>query len=276
MDGVAPPPGYTLTCGDCLAVLARLPESSVDVVVTSPPYNLDLRYESYQDHRAEDDYLAWMVAVATALRRVMKPDASFFLNISGSPNQPWLPFELVVRLRGLFALQNHITWIKSIAIGEDSVGHFKPVAGNRFLHHAHEHIFHLTRDGRVPIDRMAIGVPYKDKSNIARRGHPRDLRCRGNTWFIPYETVQSKAEKFNHPGTFPVDLPRWCIRLHGKRPAVVLDPFVGTGTTLVAAEREGVQAIGIDIDPGYIAIARERLDAETPPLLRLSRAVADA
>jgi site-specific DNA-methyltransferase (adenine-specific) len=276
MDGVAPPPGYTLTCGDCLAVLARLPESSVDVVVTSPPYNLDLRYESYQDHRAEDEYLAWMVAVATALRRVMKPDASFFLNISGSPNQPWLPFELIVRLRGLFALQNHITWIKSIAIGEESAGHFKPVAGNRFLHHAHEHIFHLTRDGRVPIDRMAIGVPYKDKSNIARRGHPRDLRCRGNTWFIPYETVQSKAEKFNHPGTFPVDLPRWCIRLHGKRPAVVLDPFVGTGTTLVAAEREGVQAIGIDIDPGYIAIARERLDAETPPLLRLSRAVADA
>jgi site-specific DNA-methyltransferase (adenine-specific) len=276
MDGAAAATGCTLLCGDCLAVLAGLPESSVDVVVTSPPYNLDLRYESYQDHRAEDDYLAWMVAVATALRRVMKPDASFFLNISGSPNQPWLPFELVVRLRGLFALQNHITWIKSIAIGEDSVGHFKPVAGNRFLHHAHEHIFHLTRDGRVSIDRMAIGVPYKDKSNIARRGHPRDLRCRGNTWFIPYETVQSKAEKFNHPGTFPVDLPRWCIRLHGKRPALVLDPFVGTGTTLVAAEREGVAAIGIDIDPAYIAVARERLEAETPPLLRLSRAAADA
>ena len=203
-----------------------------------------------------------MVAVATALRRVMKPDASFFLNISGSPNRPWLPFELIVRLRPVFALQNHITWIKSIAIGGDSVGHFKPVAGNRFLHHDHEHIFHLTRDGRVQLDRLAIGVPYKDKSNIARRGHPRDLRCRGNTWFIPYETVQSKAEKFNHPGTFPIELPRWCIRLHGRRPAVVLDPFMGTGTTLVAAEREGVQGIGIDIDPAYVAIARERLEAE--------------
>jgi site-specific DNA-methyltransferase (adenine-specific) len=262
-------PEHTLHCGDCLTVLAGLDEASVDVVVTSPPYNLDLRYASYQDRRAEDDYLAWMAAVAVALRRVMKPDASFFLNISGSPNRPWLPFELIVRLRPVFALQNHITWIKSIATGDDSVGHFKPVAGSRFLHHAHEHIFHLTLDGQVQLDRMAIGVPYKDKSNIARRGHKRDLRCRGNTWFIPYETVQSRAAKFNHPGTFPVDLPRWCIRLHGRRPAVVLDPFMGTGTTLVAADREGVRGIGIDIDPAYVTIARERLAAETPPLFRL-------
>jgi site-specific DNA-methyltransferase (adenine-specific) len=273
MDGLAvAEPGHVLYCGDCLEVLAGLEEASVDVVVTSPPYNLDLRYASYQDRRAEDNYLTWMVAVATALRRVMKPDASFFLNISGSPNRPWLPFELIVRLRPIFALQNHITWIKSIAIGGDSVGHFKPVAGTRFLHHAHEHIFHLTRDGNVPLDRMAIGVPYKDKSNIARRGHPRDLRCRGNTWFIPYETVQSRAAKFNHPGTFPVDLPRWCIRLHGNREAVVLDPFMGTGTTLVAARREAVRSIGIDIDPAYVAIARERLEAETPAPLRAPHA----
>ncbi len=273
MDGLpATAPAHVLHCGDCLQVLADMPEASVDVVVTSPPYNIDLRYASYQDRRGEDDYLAWMVSVAEALRRVMKPDASFFLNISGSPNRPWLPFELIVRLRPIFVLQNHITWIKSIATADDSVGHFKPVAGTRFLHHAHEHIFHLTRDGRVVLDRLAIGVPYKDKSNIARRGHPRDLRCRGNTWFIPYETVQSREEKFRHPGTFPVDLPRWCIRLHGRRPALVLDPFMGTGTTLVAAEREGVRGIGIDIDPAYVAIAHERLGAETPPPLRIPRA----
>jgi site-specific DNA-methyltransferase (adenine-specific) len=254
--------GPALHCGDCLEVLAGLDEASVDVVVTSPPYNLSLRYSRYDDQRVEDEYLDWMVAVAKALKRVMKPDASFFLNISGSPNQPWLPFELIVRLRPVFVLQNHITWIKSIAIGTDSVGHFKPVAGARFLHHAHEHIFHLTSTGRVALDRMAIGVPYKDKSNIARRGHPRDLRCRGNTWFIPYETVQSRAEKFHHPSTFPVDLPRWCIRLHGHAPAVVLDPFMGTGTTLVATLREGGCGIGIDIDPAYVAIARARLATE--------------
>ena len=70
--------------------------------------------------------------------------------------------------------------------------------------------------------------------------------------FIPYKTVQAKAEKFNHPGTFPLDLPRWCIRLHGKPGSVVLDPFAGAGTTLLAAQAEGAHGIGIEIDPTYV------------------------
>jgi site-specific DNA-methyltransferase (adenine-specific) len=254
--------GQTILCGDCLAILPTLAEASIDVIVTSPPYNLDIRYSQYRDSLAESDYLDWMVAVAAGLRRVLKPDGSFFLNIGGSSSRPWLPFELIVRLRPLFTLQNDIIWIKSVATEDDAVGHFKPIGGTRFLHHAHEHIFHLTLSGDVKLDRLAIGVPFKDKSNIARRGHARDLRCRGNTWFIPYETIQNRAEKFHHPGTFPVDLPRWCIRLHGRPEAAVLDPFSGTGTTLVAAFREGARAIGIEMDPDYAAIAERRLSAE--------------
>jgi site-specific DNA-methyltransferase (adenine-specific) len=250
---------HRLICGDCLAVLPTIDTGSVDVVVTSPPYNLGLTYRGYEDRRTENDYLDWLTRVSTAIRRVMKADASFFLNISGSSSAPWLPFELIVRLRPLFVLQNHITWIKSIATRSDAVGHFKPVAGQRFLHHNHEHIFHLTLSGDVKLDRLAIGVPFKDKSNIARRGHARDLRCRGNTWFIPYDTVQSKAAKFHHPSTFPVALPRWCIRLHGRDDASVLDPFMGTGTTLVAAELEGASGIGIEMDADYVDIARRRL-----------------
>ncbi len=250
-----------LLCGDCLDVLPTLEAASVDVVVTSPPYNIGLDYATYSDQLSETAYLDWMLRVAGELRRVMRPDASFFLNISGSPRNPWLPFELIVRLRGLFVLQNHIAWVKSITTEADSVGHFKPVSGARFLHQAHEHVFHLTLDGQVKLDRLAVGVPYKDKSNIARRGHAQDLRCRGNTWFIPYDTIQRKAQKFHHPGTFPVDLPRWCIRLHGKAGAVVLDPFMGSGTTLVAARLEGCAGIGIELDPVYVATARERVAA---------------
>jgi len=250
---------HRLICGDCLTVLPTLAAGTVDVVVTSPPYNLGIAYRGYDDRRAEEDYLDWLIRVATEIRRVMKEDASFFLNISGSSSAPWLPFELIVRLRPLFVLQNHITWIKSIATKRDSVGHFKPVGGQRFLHHNHEHIFHLTLSGDVKLDRLAIGVPFKDKSNIARRGHARDLRCRGNTWFIPYDTVQSKAAKFHHPSTFPVALPRWCIRLHGRKKTVALDPFMGTGTTMVAAQLEGASGIGIDMDTAYVAIAQARL-----------------
>ena len=111
----------------------------------------------------------------------------------------------------------------------------------------------------MQLDRLAIGVPFKDKSNIARRGHAQDARCRGNTWFIPYRTVQTKAEKYNHPGTFPLDLPRWCIRLHGLPNALVFDPFAGTGTTLVAAALEGGIGMGVELDPAYVAIALGRL-----------------
>ena len=250
---------HLLYRGDCVKVMGRLPAASVDVVVTSPPYNIGLSYRSYSDRRAEEDYLDWMVGVATAVRRVMAPTGSFFLNITGSSAMPWLPFELIVRLRSLFRLQNHITWVKSISIGDDSVGHFKPVRSERFLHRNHEHIFHLTLNGAVPLKRLAVGVPFKDKSNIRRRQHAQDLRCRGDSWFIPYETVQARSQKFNHPGTFPVMLPRMCMRLHGQDSPVVLDPFMGTGTTLIAAEQEGGRGIGIDLDASYVGIARARL-----------------
>ena len=187
---------FTLHCGDCLEILPLFADASVDIVVTSPPYNLDLSYGTYQDRLPETAYLDWMVAVATELKRTLRPDGALFLNIAGSSSAPWLPFELIVRLRPLFALQNHIAWVKSIAFEKDSRGHFKPVPGKRFLHRNHEHIFHLTPCGSNQLDRLAIGVPFKDKSNIARRGHAQDLRCRGDTWFIPYETIRSKAQKF--------------------------------------------------------------------------------
>ena len=255
-------PAATLHCGDCLAVLAEMTPATVDVVVTSPPYNLGIAYTGYEDSRAEADYLDWMEQVALALRRVMRPDASLFLNIAGSSTQPWMPFELIVRLRRHFRLQNHVVWVKSIATSpHGAVGHNKPTGGVRFLNRNHEHVFHLTQTGDVKLDRLAVGVPFSDKSNIARRGHAQDKRCRGDTWFIPYSTVQARSEKFNHPGTFPLDLPRWCIRLHGKPGATVLDPFAGAGTTLLAALEEGADAIGIEIDPAYVATARRRLAA---------------
>ena len=245
-----------LHLGDCLAILPTLPAASVDVIVTSPPYNLGVFAD---DRKDEGVYLDWMVAVAAACRRVLKPDGSFFLNVAGSSSSPWLPFELIVRLRPLFALQNHISWVKSIATADDSVGHFKPVPGERFVHRCHEHVFHLTHHGTVRLDRLAVGVPFKDKSNIARRGHALDRRCRGDTWFVPYPTVRSRVQKFGHPGAFPLDLPRWCIRLHGVPGAVVLDPFAGTGTTLLAAALEGATGIGIEIDADYVAVAQARL-----------------
>ena len=265
---------FDLRAGDCLAGMAALAAESVDLVVTSPPYNLDIAYASYRDDAPREDYLDWCYGWAAEVRRVLKPGGSFFLNVGAAPANPLLPHEIVLKLQPLFRLQNTIHWIKSITVqprraAELSVGHFKPINSKRFLTDCHEYVFHLTKMGDVTLDRLAVGVEYADKTNIARwahtRGEARDRRCRGNNWFIPYETIKSRADDRPHPATFPTQLAEWCIRLHGARPdLVMLDPFLGLGHSASAAAACGVEKfIGFEIDDGYLAEARQRLDAKS-------------
>jgi len=121
----------------------------------------------------------------------------------------------------------------------------------------------LTKSGNVKLDRLAIGVPYQDKSNIGRwKQATQDKRCRGNTWFIPYDTIQSREKERPHPATFPVKLPEMCIRLHGlDKVKLVLDPFLGIGTTALACLRLGVSCLGFEIDPIYFQTAVERIES---------------
>ena len=251
--------------------MSRLPGKHVDLVVTSPPYNLGVDYKKYSDRQDRESYLRWCRDWASQVQRILKPNGSFFLNIGAAPSNPMLPHEIVIELTsasGGFVLQNTIHWIKSITIEDRdgdvrSYGHFKPISSKRFLNDCHEYIFHFTKTGRVEIDRLALGVPYQDKSNIARWRHTRgrDLRCRGNTWFIPYETIQSRGKERPHPATFPVQLAEWCVKLHGvPRVQTMLDPFLGIGNSAIAAQRCGVKKfIGFEIDETYLAEAKRRL-----------------
>lgn len=253
----------TVQQGDCLELLAKLDSASVDVIVTSPPYNIGIAYNSYADRRPRPEYLAWLTRIGQQLSRVLTADGSFFLNVGGTGADPWVTMDVAGAFRETFSLQNHIIWVKSVSIGDDTVGHFKPISSKRYLNNNHEAIFHFSKTGSVHLDRLAVGVPYKDKSNIARWNHAKsDIRCAGNTWFIPYQTVRSKAQKFDHPAGFPVGLPDRCIRLHGQDNAVVLDPFVGTGTTLVATDRLGCVGLGFELDPEYVQVAVSRLRNE--------------
>jgi len=260
---------FDLHRGDCIKGMARLPREHVDLVVTSPPYNLGVRYRKYSDRQDRQSFLRWCRTWAGQIHRVLRSPGSFFLNVGSAPSNPMLPHEIAIELREKLVLQNTIHWIKSIAIEDkegnvQSYGHFKPIRSQRFLNDCHEYIFHFTKTGRVEIDRLAIGVPYQDKSNIARWSHTRggDLRCRGNTWFIPYETIQSRAKERPHPATFPVQLAEWCIKLHGaSRVETMLDPFLGIGNSAIAAQRCGVKKfIGFEIDEGYLAEAKRRID----------------
>lgn len=261
--------------GDCLKILPTLDKGSVDLVVTSPPYNLGINYTSFKDTAPRGEFLAWCRSWAAELRRVMADDASFFLNVGAAPANPLMPHQLILALTDgtdpLFTLQNTFHWIKSITIetpsGEKtSAGHFKPINSKRYVNDCHEYVFHLTKSGEVELDRRAAGVPYVHKSNIARWGHTggADLRCRGNTWFIPYETISSRDKDRPHPATFPVALVEQCVRIHGKGTSTrMLDPFLGIGSSALAALRMRLTDFtGIELDEHYLRAARVRIDGE--------------
>ena len=263
----------TFHLADCRQVMADMAEASVDVIVTSPPYNLGIRYNTYQDTLEQDEYLRWTSTWIAAAARVLKPDGSLFLNVGTRPSDPWTALDVAQAARPHLRLQNIIHWVKSVAIDQAStsaaagitrdiaVGHYKPINSERYLNDCHEFVFHFTHGGSTRLDRLALGVPYQDQSNISRwRTGGDGVRCRGNTWFIPYETIQRRDRDRPHPATFPAKLPEQCIRLHGlSRVRVVMDPFTGLGSTAVACARLGVDFVGSDIYALYLEEAAERM-----------------
>jgi site-specific DNA-methyltransferase (adenine-specific) len=277
-----PPPHTTLKSGrttfrfylgDCLDVLGRLPAASLDAIVTSPPYNLGIRYRTYDDTMPREEYLAWTGAWVARAKAALTPEGSLFLNVGAKPTDPWGALDIAQAVRPHLHLQNTIHWIKSIAIEkalagaraklEDdlAVGHYKPINSKRFLHDCHEFVFHFTPTGSTALDRQAIGVRYQDPSNVGRwQTAASGVRCRGNTWFIPYETIQNREKDRPHPATFPPKLPEMCLRLHGReRITTVADPFMGLGSTAVACAELGVNFIGIEMDEDYLKEAVERV-----------------
>src|SRR5688572_15872485 len=125
----------TILIGDCLRLLSEISEQSIDVVVTSPPYNIGLRYKSYDDAGSRAEYLAWMRAIGVLLKRILKDDGSFFLNVAGTSSDPWIGPDVANVMRDVFALQNSIVWVKSLSIRDETFGHFKPVNSPRYLNH---------------------------------------------------------------------------------------------------------------------------------------------
>lgn len=268
---------------DCIAFMQEMRDEHVlvDVIVTSPPYNINKEYGSYKDKKEKNDYLDWLQNVAEASYHILKENGSFFLNIAGRPTDPTLPFLVAKRFSEKpiqYYLQNTIHWIKSITIEQEdigknngfhgtSIGHFKPIMSERYLTDVQEYIFHFTKTAHVKIDKLAIGVKYQDKTNIGRwKSAIEDRRDRGNVWFIPYLTIQ---EERPHPAVFPVKLPELCIKLQGiKDDMLVYDPFMGIGSTALACKRLGVKYIGTEIDAGYIKIAKEQISGKIEEYLQ--------
>lgn len=294
---------------DCIEGMKALAPESVDICVTSPPYNLDIKYGAYQDSKPREVYLKWLSEVFLQVNRVLKPNGHFFLNVGYSNIDPWVGMDVANEARKHMVLQNNFTWVKSIAIDDVQIGHYKPINSQRFSNPTWEHLFHFTKTGLVPCDKNAIGVPYTDKGNLDKssrwrgklikkmgygnkrafeasaspaerqeldralahklesHGPVSDVHCPGNVWFIPYDTIVDRGvQRGTHPATFPVELVRRAIKFSGVS-GVLLDPFMGTGTSAVAAQELGLEWIGFDVDPHYIKYAESRLTPGDEPTI---------
>ncbi|MCS7224213.1 MAG: site-specific DNA-methyltransferase [Armatimonadetes bacterium] len=234
----------TIILGDALETLRDLPQEIVDVTITSPPYNKGEKnkgwlvdkivYQGATDIKDEKTYQKEQIAVLNEIYRLTKKGGSLFYNhkLRWYRGQMIHPYEWVRQSR--WVIRQEIIWHRRIAAN---------LRGWRFWQ-VDERIFWLYKP-RNQSDR--VGPELKPRHALLT-----------SVWEIPPERDD------RHPNPFPIELPTRCIFsvLDGNK-GVVLDPYCGIGTTLVAAVLLGCHFIGIDISPVYVTIARERIrDAE--------------
>lgn len=152
---------YELHLHDCIDWMNSQEEKSIECIITSPPYNLDIKYGKYEDDLPRESYLKWLHDIAVAMKRVLKDDGQLYLNVGYSNIDPWVAMDVAQVFRQTFVLQNNFTWVKHIAVNDQGYGQYKPISSDRFSSATTESIFHFTKDGNVKVDRLAIGQRNK-------------------------------------------------------------------------------------------------------------------
>jgi site-specific DNA-methyltransferase (adenine-specific) len=248
--------------GDCLRHLAELPPSSVDLAFADPPFNIGYDYDVYNDRQDRKAYLAWSERWLAAVRRVLKPDGSFYVAIGDE-----YVAELKVRLDDLgLTMRNWIVWHYTFGVN-----------CKRKFNRSHAHLLYYVIDPkRFTFNADAVRVPSARQTTYAdRRANPagklpddtwvlrpqEDLRCfppESDTWYVA-RVCGTFKERTNHPCQMPEAVLERIIAVSSNPGDLVLDPFAGSGTTLAVAKRLGRRYLGIELSAEYAERVRERL-----------------
>ena len=239
-----------------------LPDCSVHLIVTSPPYNVG---KEYDEDLTLAEYRDFLRTVMGEVHRVLVPGGRVCFNIANLGRRPYLPLHryIIEDLQELgFLMRGEIIWDKAASAASSTAWGSWKSPTNPTLRDVHEYILVLCKDTwRRP------KLPDRH-STISRDDF---LECTKSIWQFP----AASARRIGHPAPFPEELPRRCIELYTYSDEVVLDPFMGSGTTALAALNTGRKFVGFEISEDYRTLAQRRLSAETRPMLLYTRTGSD-
>lgn len=276
---------YKGNCIDHLSDTLKFPDDSIDLIITSPPYS-DRRKNTYGGIHP-DEYVDWFIPIAEQLRRVLKPTGSFVLNIKESVRngeRETYVLELILEMRNHGWLwTEEYCWYKKNSYPGRWPNRFRD-SWERCIHFTKNKKFKMYQDAvKIPIGNWAkprfksmsekdfIRYMSKTSSNFGRnvsnwlgrrKVYPHNVLVFENEHYFDTETVLNLATECsnrNHSAAFPIELPSWFIKLFTRTGAVVLDPFIGVGTTALAAMALDRRYIGIESSEQFLDEAERNL-----------------
>lgn len=240
----------TIYCGEATEVLSTFPDNSIDCIVTSPPYWKGFAYEAY--FNSYQQYLEWSYKWIKECKRVLKPTGTFWLNISNDSETTIRAYEImeIACIKLLMKLHDTIIWNRY---------NQQPANTNRQLTNQTEFIFMIRK--------TSTGIELNKEDAYNNAPDMFETKNVGNVWRLPFNSGKAgitgfaKKEtisKWGHAG-FPIKLPETCILLSTKEGDTILDPFMGSGTTALAAKNTKRNYVGIDKEIEYVELTRNRL-----------------
>lgn len=260
--------------GDCLEGLAAMDAGGVDLVFADPPFNIGYAYDVYDDRKDYDKYLAWSRDWIKAVHRVLKPDGTFWLAIG---DEYAAELKLVAQNDAGFFCRSWVIWYFTFGVN-----------CKRKFTRSHTHLFHFVKDrkkftfnaaairipsarqlvyndkrqnpdGRLPDDTWIIPPRGPDGFILRPQDIPESFRADGDVWYFSRVAGTFKERQGWHGCQMPEQLLGRIIRACSNEGDLVLDPFTGSGTTLVVAKKLGRRFTGFELSPEYAAQAEKRL-----------------
>ena len=260
-----------IICGDCLTVLKGLPDACFDLIFTSPPY-ADNRKNTYKGVPVKH-YVEWFLPISYELERVLKPEGSFVLNIKeravdGERQTYVLELILAMKRQGWLWTEEYI-WHKKNCYPGRWPNRFRD-AWERCLHFTKQKQFKMFQDSvMVPMGnwaekrlvKLSERDQIRDESRVGSGFGKNVSRWLGKKYVYPTNVLHLSTECSNrgHSASFPISLPTWFIKLFTDEGDLVLDPFIGAGTTALACIKLNRHYVGIDMMGKYCDLANEAI-----------------